>query len=128
LLKLGFLCDTGLKGVARQGVQLACIALNAEAFAPKISLCVYLTEDNFLPLMKIALAQLNPTIGDLTGNAEQILAAAEQAAGQGVRLLTPELSLCGYPPRDLLLDPRFIEAMATTFNSWQKICRQSWLW
>jgi NAD+ synthetase len=67
--------------------------------------------------MKLAIAQLNPTIGDLTSNAEQILAAAEQAAQQGVRLLlTPELSLCGYPPRDLLLDPSFIEAMATTLQ------------
>ena len=67
--------------------------------------------------MKIAVAQLNPTIGDLTGNAQQILAAAEQASRQGVRLLlTPELSLCGYPPRDLLLDPSFIEAMATTLQ------------
>jgi NAD+ synthetase len=64
--------------------------------------------------MKIAIAQTNPTIGDLTGNAQQILAAAEQAARQDIRLLlTPELSLCGYPPRDLLLDPSFIEAMAT---------------
>nr|WP_290222062.1 NAD+ synthase [Trichocoleus desertorum] len=62
--------------------------------------------------MKIAIAQLNPTIGDLTGNAQRILAAAQQAAAQGARLLlTPELSLCGYPPRDLLLDPSFIEAM-----------------
>jgi len=51
----------------------------------------------------------NPTIGDLTSNAEQILAAAEQAAHQGVSLLLTELSLCGYPPRDLLLDPRFID-------------------
>ncbi|MBW4486732.1 MAG: NAD+ synthase [Trichocoleus desertorum ATA4-8-CV12] len=62
--------------------------------------------------MKIAIAQLNPTIGDLTGNAQRILAAAQQAAAQGARLLlTPELSLCGYPPRDLLLDPSFIAAM-----------------
>jgi len=37
--------------------------------------------------MKLAIAQLNPTIGDLTSNAEQILAAAEQAAHQGVSLL-----------------------------------------
>lgn len=67
--------------------------------------------------MKIAIAQLNPTIGDLTGNAQQILSAASEAAGQGVRLLlTPELSLCGYPPRDLLLDPSFVEAMATTMH------------
>ncbi len=65
--------------------------------------------------MKIAIAQLNSTIGDLTGNAQQILAAAELAVQQGVRLLlTPELSLCGYPPRELLLDPSFVEAMGTT--------------
>lgn len=67
--------------------------------------------------MKIAIAQLNPTIGDLTGNAQQILDAAKQAANQGVRLLlTPELSLCGYPPRDLLLNPSFVESMATTLQ------------
>jgi NAD+ synthase/NAD+ synthase (glutamine-hydrolysing) len=65
--------------------------------------------------MKIAIAQLNPTIGDLAGNARQILTAAQQAAAQGVRLLlTPELSLCGYPPRDLLMQPAFVEEMAKT--------------
>ncbi|MBE9046570.1 NAD+ synthase [Pleurocapsales cyanobacterium LEGE 10410] len=63
--------------------------------------------------MKIAIAQLNPTIGDITNNAKQIIAAAENAAKQNVRLLlTPELSLCGYPPRDLLLYPDFVESMA----------------
>jgi NAD+ synthase (glutamine-hydrolysing) len=62
--------------------------------------------------MKIAIAQLNPTIGDLPGNAHKILEAAQQAAAAGSRLLlTPELSLCGYPPRDLLLNPSFVEAM-----------------
>lgn len=62
--------------------------------------------------MKIAIAQLNPTIGDLSGNAKKILQAAEQAAKVGTRLLlTPELSLCGYPPRDLLLQPSFIQGM-----------------
>lgn len=67
--------------------------------------------------MKIAIAQLNPTIGDLTGNAQQILEAAQQATTQKVRLLlTPELSLCGYPPRDLLLNPSFVESMATTLQ------------
>ncbi len=67
--------------------------------------------------MKLAIAQLNPTIGDLTGNAQQILEAAKQAANQGVRLLlTPEISLCGYPPRDLLLNPALVEAMATTLQ------------
>ena len=67
--------------------------------------------------MKIAIAQLNPTIGDLTGNAQKILAAAQQADEQGARLLlTPELSLCGYPPRDLLMHPGFVTAMATTLE------------
>ena len=67
--------------------------------------------------MKIAIAQLNPTIGDLTENAQRILSAARLAAGQGTRLLlTPELSLCGYPPRDLLLDPGFIEGMGHTLQ------------
>jgi len=62
--------------------------------------------------MKIAIAQLNPIIGDLFGNAQQILAAAQTAAAQGANLfLTPELSLCGYPPRDLLMHPDFVEAM-----------------
>ena len=62
--------------------------------------------------MKIAIAQLNPTIGDLDGNAAAILRAAEQAAAQGATmLLSPELSLCGYPPRDLLDYPVFVERM-----------------
>jgi len=68
--------------------------------------------------MKIAIAQLNPTIGDLTHNADQILAAAKNAAAGGARLvLTPELSLCGYPPRDLLLRSSFITAMRQTLEA-----------
>lgn len=67
--------------------------------------------------MKIAIAQLNPIIGNLPGNAQKILEAALQAASKGARLLlTPELSLCGYPPRDLLLDPSFVEAMDITLQ------------
>jgi len=67
--------------------------------------------------MKLAIAQLNPTIGNLIGNAQQILDAARLAADRGARLLlTPELSLCGYPPRDLLLNPSFVESMATTLQ------------
>ncbi|MGF1514029.1 MAG: NAD(+) synthase, partial [Elainellaceae cyanobacterium] len=63
--------------------------------------------------MKIAIAQLNPIIGDLPGNAEKILAAAQQAVDSGAQLLlTPEMSLSGYPPRDLLLRPAFVSAMA----------------
>ena len=67
--------------------------------------------------MKLAIAQLNPTVGDLTGNGQQIVAAAKRAAEQGARLLlTPELSLCGYPPRDLLLRPGFIQQMQTVLE------------
>jgi NAD+ synthase (glutamine-hydrolysing) len=62
--------------------------------------------------MKIAIAQLNPIIGDINYNAQQILETAKQAAKNEVHLLlTPELSLCGYPPRDLLLYPGFVESM-----------------
>ncbi|PZO08933.1 MAG: NAD+ synthase [Leptolyngbya foveolarum] len=64
--------------------------------------------------MKIAIAQINPTVGDLTGNAQRILKVAQQAAEAGADLLlTPELSLCGYPPRDLLMRPSFIAQMKT---------------
>ncbi len=67
--------------------------------------------------MKIAIAQLNPTIGDLPKNAQKILDAAHQAVAKGARLLlTPELSLCGYPPRDLLLNPGFVQAMDITLR------------
>ena len=56
--------------------------------------------------MRLALGQLNPLVGDLAGNARRILEAAHQAQRDGARLLlTPELSLWGYPPRDLLLQP-----------------------
>jgi NAD+ synthetase len=65
--------------------------------------------------IKLAIAQLNPTIGDLSGNAQQILQAAQAASEQGARLmLTPEMSISGYPPRDLLLKPSFVAAMAET--------------
>ncbi|NJN74118.1 MAG: NAD+ synthase, partial [Limnothrix sp. RL_2_0] len=67
--------------------------------------------------MKIAIAQLNPIIGDLEGNAQQILDAANVAAIAGMRLLlTPELSLCGYPPRDLLMQSDFITRMSQTLE------------
>jgi NAD+ synthase (glutamine-hydrolysing) len=56
--------------------------------------------------MRLALVQLNPLVGDLAGNAARILSACRQADSAGADLvLTPELSLWGYPPRDLLLLP-----------------------
>lgn len=60
---------------------------------------------------KITLAQINPLLGDLAGNAQLIHKAALEAFNQGAKLVvTPELSLTGYPPEDLLLRPAFIEA------------------
>jgi NAD+ synthase (glutamine-hydrolysing) len=61
--------------------------------------------------LKIALAQINVVVGDLAGNADRIIAQARAAHSAGVDLLvTPELSLCGYPPEDLLLRPAFLAA------------------
>lgn len=61
--------------------------------------------------LRICLAQLNFVVGDLTGNAQKIIAAAHQAHAQGARLLlTPELSICGYAAEDLFFRPSFIAA------------------
>ena len=61
--------------------------------------------------VKVALAQINATVGDLGGNARKIIEFSRRAHAQGARLvLTPELSLCGYPPEDLLLRPAFMQA------------------
>jgi NAD+ synthase (glutamine-hydrolysing) len=61
--------------------------------------------------LKICTAQLNVTVGDMAGNAQKIIAAARTAYEAGARLVvTPELSICGYPAEDLLLRPAFIAA------------------
>ncbi len=61
--------------------------------------------------MKIALAQINTTVGDFGGNRSLIEKAYLQGSGEGVELVvTPELAITGYPPRDLLLKSGFIEA------------------
>ena len=59
--------------------------------------------------MKIALGQINPTVGDFSGNAAKIIAFSRKArtAGAGL-ILFPELSVCGYPPRDLVERPSFV--------------------
>ncbi len=59
--------------------------------------------------MKIALAQINPTVGDFAGNTEKILEFAERAAGLSADLAVfPELAICGYPPADLLEKRSFV--------------------
>ena len=60
--------------------------------------------------MKIALAQTNPTVGDLAGNCRAIVAYAQQAARAGADLVVfPELAVPGYPPQDLLDNPTFLD-------------------
>jgi len=62
-------------------------------------------------MIRIGLAQTNPTVGDIASNLEQVLAAVDQATAREIRLLAcPELALIGYPPRDLLFDPRLLSA------------------
>src|SRR5256886_103752 len=59
--------------------------------------------------MQIGFAQLNPTVGDLSGNFEKIMRAYERLAGAGAQLvLTPELAITGYPPQDLVFKSRFV--------------------
>jgi len=59
--------------------------------------------------MKIALAQINPTVGDFAGNVARIVEYAQQALKRGADLVVfPELAVCGYPPRDLVERPGFI--------------------
>jgi NAD+ synthase (glutamine-hydrolysing) len=63
--------------------------------------------------MRLALAQINPTVGDVRGNAELISTFIDRAAKAGADLVVfPELAICGYPPRDLLLSEGFVEACA----------------
>ncbi|MDE2221759.1 MAG: NAD+ synthase [Candidatus Omnitrophica bacterium] len=60
-------------------------------------------------MIKLALAQINPTVGDLSGNTRKILEYAAQASKAGVALAVfPELAVCGYPPEDLLLKKHFV--------------------
>jgi NAD+ synthase (glutamine-hydrolysing) len=67
--------------------------------------------------MKIALAQLNPTVGDLAGNEARILAAYRRGVEAGVEMVAcPELSITGYPPRDLLLKKRFVTQNLEVLN------------
>ena len=62
-------------------------------------------------ILRLAIAQLNPTVGDVRGNLERARAARAQAAGQGAdAVIFTELFLSGYPPEDLVLKPAFQDA------------------
>src|SRR4051794_31240993 len=67
--------------------------------------------------MRLALAQINPTVGDLDGNRELILARIEEARAAGADLVVlPELAVTGYPPEDLLLRPGFVKAARASLD------------
>ncbi|MBU1742345.1 MAG: NAD+ synthase, partial [Proteobacteria bacterium] len=75
--------------------------------------------------MKITLAQLNPVVGDLRGNLDRLAVVWDQAAAAGVDLVvTPELYLVGYPPRDLLDRPGFIAAVGRAVEAAIEMSRQ----
>lgn len=66
---------------------------------------------------RIALAQINVTVGDFAGNVARIVAAARAAHHDGAQLMiAPELALSGYPPEDLLLRPAFYAASAAALD------------
>jgi NAD+ synthase (glutamine-hydrolysing) len=67
--------------------------------------------------VKIALAQINPTVGDFSGNLEKIVAASGRAAAAGARLTVfSELAICGYPPADFLEKPSFLARCRTAVD------------
>ncbi len=70
--------------------------------------------DTTLSRLRLALAQLNPTVGDLAGNVAKLKAARERARAEGADLIVfPELFVTGYPPEDLVLKPAFQKAART---------------
>ncbi|MDO9333278.1 MAG: NAD+ synthase [Dehalococcoidales bacterium] len=73
--------------------------------------------------LRIAMAQINTTVGDFDGNVKKILGAVDTARSAGADIVTlPELAVCGYPPEDLLFKPQFIQA---NLDSLQKIAESA---
>jgi NAD+ synthase len=69
----------------------------------------------------IALAQLNPTVGAITANIDRIRTARAEAAARGTDLvICPELSVCGYPPEDLVAKPFFLEAVEAAVRAFSE--------
>jgi len=75
--------------------------------------------------VKIALAQIDPTVGDFTGNLEKIVAASRRAADLGARLTVfSELAICGYPPADFLEKPSFLARCRTAVDELAEATRE----
>ena len=74
--------------------------------------------------MRFALVQTNPVVGDVIGNTGQIIAGINRAREAGADLAVfPELAVAGYPPRDLLLKPRFVQANVEAVGRIAAVCR-----
>lgn len=77
-------------------------------------------------IIKIGLVQINPVLGDLSGNAAKIINFIQEADQQGVNLLIfPELAITGYLPQDLLLNRSFIDCNLQCLNKITAACRSS---
>jgi NAD+ synthase (glutamine-hydrolysing) len=73
-------------------------------------MCCRLSNGVFGEFMRIGLAQINTTVGDFDGNKSRILEAYAQLVADGAELvITPELAVCGYPPRDLVFRSGFVQ-------------------
>ena len=73
--------------------------------------------------MKISLAQINPTVGDIRGNTRMIVESIRQAKKEGAHLVVfPELAICGYPPKDLLLRDEFVDHCEKAVNDIEQEC------
>jgi NAD+ synthetase len=74
--------------------------------------------------MKIALAQINPTVGDIASNLAKISAFAAQAKASNAELVIfPELAICGYPPLDLVLKESFVQANLQALHTLERVAR-----
>jgi NAD+ synthase (glutamine-hydrolysing) len=74
--------------------------------------------------MKVALAQINPTVGDLAGNTAKVIDLIEEAKEEKVELIVfPEMVITGYPPEDLLLKPQFVLDNIKALNQISKNCQ-----
>src|SRR6201981_3453995 len=69
-------------------------------------------------MLRIALAQVNATVGDLDGNAERVVESTRRAAARGARVVVfPEMMLTGYPVEDLALRASFVQASIRTLHA-----------
>ena len=74
--------------------------------------------------LRIAMAQINPTVGDIVGNTRMIKAWIKEARKAKADLVAfPELAVTGYPPEDLLLKPRFVEDNLRAIEEIAKDCK-----